>query len=51
MEGRRVEGRRVEENTGEESVKKGRGEVRARVRRGGVGREGEYRRVEKSGGE
>ena len=52
MEGRRVEGRRVEENTGEESVKKSwRGEVRARVGRGGVGREGECRRVEKSGGE
>ena len=41
-----------EENTGEEIVKKSRrGEVRARVGRGGVGREGECRRVEKSGGE
>ena len=38
MEGRTVEGRRVEENTGEESVKKSRrGEVRARVGRGGRG--------------
>ena len=41
-----------EENTGEEIVKKSRrGEVRARVGRGGLEREGEYRRVEKSGGE
>ena len=59
-----MEGRRVEENTGEESVKKRRGEVRARVRRGGRGgkenreelkrveeSKGEWRRIEESAGE
>ena len=45
-------GEESEENTGEEIVKKSRrGEVRARVGREGLGREGECRRVKKSGGE
>ena len=50
--GEKSGGEESEENTGEEIVKKSRrGEVRAQVGRGGLGREGECRRVKKSGGE